>query len=71
MNVLAEMYRAVCSLSDPVVREAQLAARCGQMAHAIKEDALISGAMERDFVVVITLGRERNQGWGRLVPYLQ
>ncbi len=71
MSTLAEMYHAICSLSDPVAREGQLAARCGQMAHAIKEDALISGAMERDFVVVITLGRERNQGWGRLVPYLR
>ena len=71
MSALAEMYHAVCSLSDPIVREAQLAAHCGQMAAAIKEDALVSGAMERDFIVVLTIGRERNQGWGRLVPYLR
>lgn len=71
MSALAEMYRAICSLSDPISREGQLAARCGQMAAAIKEDALVSGAMERDFIVVLTIGRERNQGWGSLVPYLR
>ena len=60
MSALAEMYRAICSLSDPVAREGQLAARCGQMAAAIKEDALVSGAMERDFIVVLH-GRDRQK----------
>lgn len=71
MSELTEMYHAVCSLADPIARERQMAARCGQLAAAIKENALMSGAMERDFVVVLTLGRERNQGWGMLIPYLR